>query len=158
MSKPFHVTIGIRQGEVLCPYLFAGYLHYLSLELNNIKVACIVEVLLNHLMFADDICVFCPSVRGLQSILDVCQAYARSHEIIFNCSKTVCITSKAKTAKRTVIQLLTLSVLTVKSVSHYKYLGIALDIDFSDDKDIQRQVQYQYYAAMRASLSDVEHS
>jgi len=38
-------------------------------------------------MFADDICVFCPSVRGLQSTL-VCQAYAESHGIIFNCSKT----------------------------------------------------------------------
>jgi len=31
------------------------------------------------LTFADDICVLCPSVRGLQSILDVCQAYAESH-------------------------------------------------------------------------------
>jgi len=33
---------------------------------NNIKAACYIgEVLLNHLMFADDICVFCPSVRWL---------------------------------------------------------------------------------------------
>ena len=29
------------------------------------------------LMFADDICVFCPSVRWLQRILDVCQTYAQ---------------------------------------------------------------------------------
>jgi len=33
-------------------------------------------------------------VRGLQSILDVCQAYAQSHEIIFSCSKTVCMMFK----------------------------------------------------------------
>jgi len=33
-------------------------------------------------MFADDICVFCPSVSGLQNILDVCQAYAESDGII----------------------------------------------------------------------------
>ena len=46
------------------------------------------------LMFANDICVFCPSVRWLQRILDVCQAYAESHGIIFNCSKTVCMTFK----------------------------------------------------------------
>jgi len=41
----------------------------------------ICAILLNDLMFADDICVFWPSVRGLQSILDVCQhqAYAESH-------------------------------------------------------------------------------
>jgi len=29
-------------------------------------------------MFADDIFVFCPSVRWLQKMLDVCQAYAES--------------------------------------------------------------------------------
>jgi len=97
--------------------------------------------------------VFCPSVRGLQRILDVCQVYAESHEIIFNCGKTaLCMTSKAKIAKSTVIPLLTL-VLTAKSVSRYKYLGIVLDIELSDDKHIQRQLRYQYYAVMRASFS-----
>jgi len=38
-------------------------------------------------MFAVDICVFCPSVQGLQIILDVCQAYAELHGIIFNAIK-----------------------------------------------------------------------
>jgi len=103
-------------------------------------------------MFADDIFVFCPSVRGMQSILYVCQAYAGSHEIIFNCSETAYMMFKAKTAKSTVIPLLTLDVLTLKYVSHYKYLGIVLDIELSDDKDIQRQLRYQYYSVMRASL------
>jgi len=79
----------------------------------------------------------------LQSILDVCQAYAESHEIIFNCSKTVCMTFKAKTAKSTVIPLLTLGVPRVKYVSHYKDLGIVRDIELSDDKDIQTQLRYQ---------------
>ena len=89
-SEPFHVSNGVRQGGVLSPYLFAIYLDDSSNELNNIKAGCYIgEVLLNHLIFADDICVFCPSVRGLQNILDVCQAYAVSHGIIFNCSKTV---------------------------------------------------------------------
>ena len=59
----------------MSPYLFAVYLDEKSLELNNIKAECYSgEVLLNLLMFADNICVFRPSVRGLQSILDVCQA------------------------------------------------------------------------------------
>jgi len=65
---------------------------------------------------------------------------------------------KANTAKSTVIPLLTLGVLTVKYISHYKYLGIVLDIELSDDEDIQRQPRYQYYPLMRASLSDVERS
>jgi len=53
--------------------------------------------------------------------------------------------------------LLTLRVLKVKSVSGYKYLRIVLDIELSDDKDIQRQMGYQYEAVnkLRASFSDV---
>ena len=71
----------------------------------KIKAGCYIgEVLLNHLMFADDICVFCPSVCWLQRILDVCQAYAESHGIIFNCNKTICMTFKAKSAKSTPLQ------------------------------------------------------
>jgi len=89
----------------LSPCLFAVYLDDLSIELNNIKDGCCVaEVLLHQLMFPDNICVFDPSVRGLQSILDVCQAYAELPGIIFNCSKTVCMMSKTKTANSTVIR------------------------------------------------------
>jgi len=88
-----------------------------------------VEILLSDLMFADDICVFWPSVRGLQNILDVCQAYAESHEIIFNCRKISCMTFKAKSAKSTVIPLLKLGVQRVKSVSHNKDLGIVWDTE-----------------------------
>ena len=43
----------------------------------------------------------------------------------------------------TVTSLLTVGVQRTKSVSHYKYLGILLHIELSDDKDIQRQLRYQ---------------
>jgi len=59
-------------------------------------------------MLAENICVFCPSVRGLQSILDVCQAYAEPYGIIFTCREIDCMTFKAKSAKSTVIPFLTL--------------------------------------------------
>jgi len=128
----------------------------LSNEFNRIKAGCYIGVvLLNHLMYADDLCVFCPSVRWLQRIVDVCQAYAKSHGIIFNCNKTVCMTFKAKSAKSTVTPLLKVGGQNVKSVDQYKYLGIALDTELSDDKDIQSQLRYQCCAAnkLRASFS-----
>ena len=99
-SEPFHVATGVRPGGVLRPYFFAAYLDDLSLEPSNIKAGYYIgKILSNHLTFVDDICVFCPSVRGLQRILDVCQAYAESHGIIFNFNKTVCMTFKAKSAQ-----------------------------------------------------------
>jgi len=121
--------------------LFAVYLDGLSNEINNIKAGCYIsEALLNHSVFADDICVLCPSVHWLQRILVVCQAYAESHGIIFNCNKTVCMTFKAKRAKSPATPILKLGGQYVKSVDQYKYLGILLDTELSDDKDTQRQL------------------
>jgi len=54
---------------------------------------------------------------------------------------------KAKSAKSTVIPLLTQGGQNAKSVNLYKYLGIVLVTVLSDDKDNESQLQYQYCAA-----------
>ena len=74
---PFTVTNGVRQGVVLSPYLFAVYLDELSIQLGSARVGCAVgNMVVNHLMFADDICVFSPSISGLQCLLNICGDYA----------------------------------------------------------------------------------
>jgi len=45
------------------------------------------------------------------------------------------MTFKAKSANSTVTSLLTLGGQNVKYVNHFKYLGIILDTELSDDKD-----------------------
>ena len=62
---------------------------------------------------------------------------------------------KTKSKKSTDTPVLKLGGQYVKSVNQYKYLGIVLDTKLSDDKDIQRQLRYQYCAAnkLRASFS-----
>ena len=65
------------------------------------------------------------------------------------------MTFKAKSAKGIATPLLKLGGQYAKSVDQYKYLGIVLDIEHSDEKDIQRQLRCQYCAAnkLRASFS-----
>jgi len=104
-------------------------------------------------MFADGICVFCPSVRWLQRILDVCQAHAESHGLVFNCNKAVCMTFKAKSTKSTYTPLLKVGGQYVKYVDQYKYLEIVLDTELSDDRNIQIQLRYQYCAANKLQIS-----
>ena len=88
-SSPFTVTNGVRQGGVLSRYLFAVYLDELSIQLGSARVGCTVgNMVVNHLKFADDICVFSPSISGLQCLLNIYGDYAAEHEIIFNCKKT----------------------------------------------------------------------
>ena len=68
-SEPFHDTNSVRQGEVLSPNLYALHLDDLSKKLNLVRAGCCIgSKCLNHLMFADDICVFAPTIRGLQRL------------------------------------------------------------------------------------------
>ena len=73
-SQRFSVSNGVRQGGIPSPYLFAVlYLDDLSVLLNKALPACYVgNLLVNHLMYAHDICCFCLSAKGLRLLLDIC--------------------------------------------------------------------------------------
>jgi len=43
----------------------------------------------NHLLCADDLRVFGPSLSGLQRLLNFCCDYAAESERVFNCNKAV---------------------------------------------------------------------
>ena len=65
-------------------------LNDLSTNLNAIKSGCVVgNALVNHLFFADDICLLSPSFSGLQDLVDICSSYAVPHNIVLNCKKSV---------------------------------------------------------------------
>ena len=145
LSESFHVTNGVRQGEVLSPYLFSVYLDDLSLEPHNIKAGCYIgEVLLNNL---------------------VCWWYLRFVQVHVGCE--VCMELFSTAAK--------LFVLRLRLILYHKMHGYPLAdtgytkskicfplqifgdciSELSDDKDNQRQLRYQYCAAdkLRTSLS-----
>ena len=86
------VNNGVRQGGIISPRLFNLYMDKLSMKLNSVNVGCCIKSLvINHLMYADDLALIAPSVKGLQTILDICYEYGLSHNIKFNESKSVCM-------------------------------------------------------------------
>jgi len=54
------------------------------------------NMIINHLLFADDAVVFAPSAKGLQQLLEICSDFAVSHNVVFNVNKSQCLIINSK--------------------------------------------------------------
>jgi len=89
---------GVRQGGILLHFYFICF-DELSLILQSKNIGCrLGNMIINHLLFADDAAVFAPSANGLQELLGLCSNFAISHNVVFNASKSQCLIVKSKYA------------------------------------------------------------
>ena len=146
LSSPFSVSNGVRQGGVVSPYLFALYIDDLSVKLNCVKAGCFLgNSRLNHIIYADDLCCFSPSLDGLQDLLNVRYNYAVEHDITFNCCKSVGVLFLPKYLSLSNVPKVFLCNNVVKFKNNVKYLGVFLNNNnLKDDDDICLQVRYLY--------------
>ena len=82
MSSKFQVTNGVRQGGVLSPLLFDVYVNELSELLNKSGIGGnLGGTRINHMLYADDICIVSLSSSGLQHLLNICSDYCERHDL-----------------------------------------------------------------------------
>ena len=92
VSGGFYTRNGVRQGGILSPGLFNIYVNYISEKLNLLDIGCYLNsVCVNHLVYADDLCLISPSLAGLRELLRVCETAGDHLSIKFNAEKTVCM-------------------------------------------------------------------
>ncbi len=66
MSDPFTVSNGVRQGGINV------YMDDLSNELNVCNIVCVSgNIIINYLMYADDLVLLCPYSKGLATLLKI---------------------------------------------------------------------------------------
>ena len=69
-SLYFNVSNGLSQGSILSPKLFPIYVDDLSYALSSSNAGCFMDnVCINHLKYADDICIFAPTSSSLLNYL-----------------------------------------------------------------------------------------
>ena len=76
MSGSINVTNGVHQGGILSPWLFNLYIDEPGCMLSNVSSGCkFANVSVNHLSYADDMCLLSPFASGLQKMLGIRHAY-----------------------------------------------------------------------------------
>ena len=89
LSQWFCLKAGVRQGGVLSPCLYCLYVDALISQLENLKVGCyILEVFMAALLYADDMALISPSIKGLQILLDQCSVFCDEWDICINAKKS----------------------------------------------------------------------
>ena len=84
----FLFSNSVKQGGILSPMLFNVYMDQLSINLNRSGIGSNIDGhLINHLCYADDLCLISPSSAGMQKLLVMCSSYAIEHLLTYNGSK-----------------------------------------------------------------------
>ena len=96
-SEYFSIINGLRKGGVLLPQLFAIYMDNLSVCLTQCNAGCqLNETVINHIMYADDICLMAPSAIAPQKIVKMCYEFSQYiNDNMFNPIKSQCMVSKS---------------------------------------------------------------
>ena len=140
LSDYFKVTNGVRQGSILSSYFFNVYMDSLSEKLNDMYIGCVTGALIiNHLLYADDLVLISPSSRGLHTLLGECEQYGIDNDILFNANKSAVICFKSTSTCDFKIPDFSLNENVIPRVSNIKYLGHYLCDTSSDILDIERQ-------------------
>ena len=122
-SEWFIIEAGVRQGGVLSPVFYCIYVDDLVAILVAVGVGCyLCGKFLSILLYADDMALLAPSLKGLQTLLQVTESYCKQWDILLNTKKT----KNMFFGKKYKLPNLVLDGKIVEWVDTWTYLGVKL--------------------------------
>ena len=144
LSEWFSVKSGVRQGGVLSPDFYCIYVNDLVDILSDMGIDCYLKNLfLSILLYADDMALIAPSLRGLQKLISATEKYCKDWDILLNAKKTKNMVFGQKHA----LPQLVLDGKGIDWVDSWKYLGVTLSSYKHFNCDISEKVKAFYRCA-----------
>ena len=133
----FSCTSGVMQGDSVSPFLFSMFLNDLENDLSKCDQVGLKfkELIVNLLLFADDMVLFSNTKKGLQNGLQGLEKYCDDWGLTVNIEKTKCMVFK-KGGKIGKLDKWSYKGEPLETVKHFKYLGFILSSSGSFSKGI----------------------
>ena len=128
-----------QQGGILSPAPYNVYINNISVSLNQCGIGgSFGDNLVNHICYADDLCLIALSSSRMQHLLDLCNVYATDHQLSYNATKSFSLCFKPNRIKiKRPNYALGEKVIPSVTVDQYKYLGVIISVKNSD-ADLKR--------------------
>ena len=144
LSDWFVVLAGVRQGGILSPIFYCIYVDDLVDILTAIGVGChLSNIFLSILLYADDMALTAPSLRGLQKLLCATEEYCKALDIMLNAKKS----KNMFFGKKHSLAPLQLDGKNIEWVDSWPYLGVTLKSHLHFNCCIDVKVKSFYRAA-----------
>ena len=141
-SEWFSVTAGVRQGGVLSPDFYSIYVDELLTKLKSLNKGCyFLHRFAAAYFYADDMCILSPSIKGLKTLLHLCESYCIEWDIGLNAKKSRNLYFGKKTS---ISYDIVLNGNKVEWADEWTYLGVKLRSGKTFDCSVSDRVKKFY--------------
>jgi hypothetical protein len=126
LSAQFSCGIGVKQSCPLSPLLFGLYLDGLEKHLDALdgdSLPQLVDIIVNLLLYADDLALMSETPQGLHKQIDVLSEFYVERQLVINVNKTKVVVFEKH---RSAAPEFTYKGTTIERVQLFRYLGLEL--------------------------------
>ena len=123
-SDWFPILAGVRQGGILSPNFYCIYVDNLVRILKSLNIGCyIFDFFAAALLYADDVAILAPSLKGMSNLLRICENYCADWDICLNAKKSRIMYYGNRISNCTNV---TLNGKVIDWAEQWSYLGVTL--------------------------------